>query len=452
MPAGKVIAPQTSEDAQMPAASAGNVQNSLDDARMGFPQWRAIAVLAAISALDGYDVLCVTFAAPGIVADWKIDKAAVGLLLSMGLVGMGAGSLLIAPLADRFGRKPLVLFSLMIMALGMGLAATSPDINTLMLWRLLTGLGIGAMVAIITPLSAEYANRRRRPLSVAIMTLGYPAGGVVGGFVAAFLLEHYSWEAIFLLGALFSILLLPCVVLWAPESVAFLATRRSPNALVRLNAALAKFQRAPLARLPDTQTVVREREQKSSGLIRLVMQISVINVFFAMITYYMLSWMPQMVADAGFAPAVAASITVYANLAGIVGGMLMGWAAPHVGLKPLVLAAFIGLSLATVLFGLTPADETLLRFAAAGAGFFLFAGVVGIYAVVARSFPAHQRSTGAGLVIGLGRGGSALAPAIAGFLFALNLGRFEVSVAMAACGLVSALLLAWYRLPEDRAV
>lgn len=450
MPAGKVTAPQASDGAHMPTASAGNVQNNMDDAPMGFPQWRAIAVLAAISALDGYDVLCVTFAAPGIVADWKIDKAAVGLLLSMGLVGMGAGSLLIAPLADRFGRKPLVLFSLMIMALGMGLAATSPDINTLMLWRLITGLGIGAMVAIITPLSAEYANRKRRPLSVAIMTLGYPAGGVVGGFVAAFLLEHYSWEAIFLLGALFSILLLPCVVLWAPESIAFLSTRRTPDALARLNAALAKFERPQLTRLPDIQTAVHER--KSSGLIKLVAQIAAINVFYAMITYYMLSWMPQMVADAGFAPAVAASITVYANLAGIVGGMLMGWVAPHVGLKPLVLTAFIGLSLATVLFGLTPADETLLRLAAAGAGFFLFSGVVGIYAVIARSFPAYQRSTGAGLVIGLGRGGSALAPAIAGFLFALNLGRFEVSAAMAACGLVSALLLAWYRLPEDRAV
>ncbi|HOY76267.1 MAG TPA: MFS transporter [Hyphomonadaceae bacterium] len=435
----------------MPDTPVGDGRDSLDETGMGFPQWRAVAVLAAISALDGYDVLCVTFAAPGIVADWEIDKAAVGLLLSMGLVGMGVGSLLFAPLADRFGRKPLVLASLMIMALGMGLAATSPDVNTLMLWRLLTGLGIGAMVAIITPLSAEYANRKRRPLAVAIMTLGYPAGGVVGGFVAAFLLEHYNWESIFLLGAAFSVMLMPCVVLWAPESIAFLATRRTHNSLARLNAALAKFGRPQLARLPDTQSAVRGREQKSPRLIKRVAQISVINVFYAMITYYMLSWMPQMVADAGFAPSVAASVTVYANLAGIAGGMLMGWAAPHAGLKPLVLAAFIGLSLATVLFGLTPADETLLRFSAAGAGFFLFSGVVGIYALIARSFPAHQRSTGAGLVIGLGRGGSAVAPVVAGFLFAHNFGRFEVSAAMAACGLVSAILLALYHLPEDRA-
>lgn len=452
MQAGKMTAPHESGSAQAPDAPIADGQDSLDEGRMGFPQWRAIAVLAAISALDGYDVLCVTFATPGIVVDWGIDKVAVGLLLSMGLVGMGVGSLLIAPLADRFGRKPLVLASLMIMALGMSLAATSPDVNTLMLWRFLTGLGIGAMVAIITPLSAEYANRKRRPLSVAIMTLGYPAGGVVGGFVAAFLLEHYSWEAIFLLGAAFSVLLLPCVVLWAPESIAFLATRRTHNSLARLNAALAKFGRPQLARLPDIQSAVRGHEQKSPRLIKLVVQISAINVFYAMITYYMLSWMPQMVADAGFAPPVAASVTVYANLAGIAGGVLMGWAAPHVGLKPLVLVAFIGLSLATVLFGLTPADETLLRLSAAGAGFFLFSGVVGIYALIARSFPAHQRSTGAGLVIGLGRGGSAVAPVAAGFLFALNFGRFEVSAAMAACGLVSAILLALYRLPEDRAV
>ncbi|MFT3722117.1 MAG: MFS transporter [Hyphomonadaceae bacterium] len=427
-------------------------QVTLDDATMGFAQWRAIAILAVISALDGYDVLCVTFAAPGIVAHWGIDKAAIGLLLSMGLVGMGMGSLLIAPFADRFGRKPLVLASLIIMALGMVLAAISPDINTLMLCRLVTGLGIGTMVAIITPLSAEYANRRRRPLAVAIMTLGYPAGGVVGGFAAAFLLEHYSWEAIFLLGAVFSIVLLPFVILWAPESIAFLATRRTDSALRRLNASLAQFGRPRLASLPDIRTAEPGREEKTARILGLVLQLAAINVFYAMITYYMLSWMPQMVADAGFSPPVAASVTVYANIAGIAGGMLMGWAAPHLGLKPLVLIAFIGMSSATVLFGLTPPDETLLRLAAAGAGFFLFSGVVGIYTVIARSFPAHRRSTGAGLVIGLGRGGSALAPAIAGFLFSLNLGRYEVSVAMAACGLASAIILAFYRLPKERAV
>ena len=146
---------------------------------MHYRQIIAIGIATALNALDGFDVLSISFAAPGIAKDWGIDRAALGLVLSMELFGMGIGAFILGSLADKIGRRPTLLACLVIMGAGMFLASTATSVPVLSVYRLFTGLGIGGMLAATNAVVAECSNARRRNLTVAIMAGGYPMGAIV---------------------------------------------------------------------------------------------------------------------------------------------------------------------------------------------------------------------------------------------------------------------------------
>ncbi len=146
-------------------------------------QWAAVIVTVGLNAMDGFDVLSISFAAPGIAKEWGIDKATLGWVLSTELLGMAIGSVLLGGVADKIGRRPTILGCLIAMAVGMFGAAHSHQIVTLLVFRLLTGIGIGGMLAAINATAAECSSQRWRSLAMALMVIGYPLGGVVGGTV-----------------------------------------------------------------------------------------------------------------------------------------------------------------------------------------------------------------------------------------------------------------------------
>lgn len=406
-------------------------------------QTLAVVVTIALCALDGFDVLAITFAAPGIVKEWGLGPAALGVVFSMGLLGMAAGSLLISPIADLIGRRKVIFLSLAVMAVATFLTATAHNVTSLAIWRLITGLGIGAMISTIYPLAAEYANARRRDLAVSLTATGYAIGAVLGGLVVAMLLKHFDWRSIFIFGGLAAVVMAPIVYFFLPESVPYIIARDQPNALARVNAFLRR------SRLPTVATLPPRLEQPAApvgtifapDMVRLTLQITLINLLYVLSVYYMLSWIPQTVAKLGFTPSEAAGVSVAANLGGIVGGMLLGYAADRLGLKRLVLVAFLGMAVATAMFGRTPADLGWLTLVAAVGGFFMFGGMIGLYAVIARTFPAGARATGTGFVVGVGRASSAAAPVIAGLLLAAGFGRDSVSLVMAIPALLAAIVL-----------
>lgn len=419
----------------------------LQDAPMSPYQWVAVAVTVALCALDGYDVLAVTLAAPGLSHAWGLTKVELGLVFSLGLFGMAAGSLAVAPMADIAGRRPVVLFNLVLMTLGMWGCARSADLAHLAGWRVLTGLGIGATIAVINPLAAEYANARRRDLAISLMAVGFPIGGVTGGWAAAIVLREHDWRAVFLMGSVAGAALIPAVLAALPESVSFLIARPRARALDKVNLFLRRSGHPQVTALPapPERRAARLSEIFRGAQLRPTLQITAIYFLFVMSVYFVLSWIPQMVADSGFAPSAAASVSAAVNLSGVASGAFLGWAAGRAPLKGLVLVALVGMALATAAFGFAGGDLTLLRLSAAGVGVFLYAGMVGLYALIARTFAAQQRATGTGFVIGVGRVGSALAPAAAGLLFSLGLGRGAVSVAMGAMAMLSAVLLLGFR-------
>ncbi|QKR99789.1 MFS transporter [Sphingomonas sp. CL5.1] len=419
-----------------------DIRRRLDAAPMSGTQILAVATTILLSAVDGFDVLSVTFAAPAITHDWGIDKAALGVVLSAGLAGMAAGSFFLAPLADWLGRRGLVIASLILMAIGSCGSAAAGSIGVLTAWRVVTGLGIGACISVINPLAAEFANARRRPFAVALMSLGYPAGGLVGGLVAAALMPVHGWRAVFVAGAVATIALMPVVLLFLPESPGFLAARGGTHHLARLDRLLARFGHHDIAAQPSGRPrEIGYRLVFAPDRIGTTLRLSVANLLVASVSYYLLSWLPQLVADTGQDAATASLISATMSLIGIVGGLLVGGLANRFGQSRVTAVAVIGLGLSIAAFGAASLSTMSLFVLAGLCGFCLFGSAAGFYGVLARGFGDAERASGSGFVIGVGRVSSAVSPLLAGYLFAAGFGRTGVSGGFAAAALVAAALL-----------
>jgi len=420
--------------------------------RMGPGQWAAVAVTVGLNALDGFDVLSISFASPGIARDWGIDRAALGWILSMELVGMAMGSLILGGVADRFGRRPTILGSLVVMTIGMTGAAHAAGIGDLLVWRLLTGFGIGGMLAAINAAAAESSNDRWRSLAMALMVIGYPLGGVLGGLAAQKLLGAGGWRDVFLFGAIATACFIPLAWFLVPETIAYLERRQPSGALERINRTLARFGHEKVDALSPRAEGVKQSvaDILRPGLIVTTLLMTLAYFFHIISFYYVLKWVPKIVADMGFDPGTAAGVLTWANVGGASGGALFGLAAMRLGLKPLTIMALAGSFLMIVWFGSSARTLETLTLAVGCAGFFTNSAIAGLYSLFARVFPTHARATGTGFVIGVGRGGSALAPVAAGYLFQAGFGLGFVSVVMGAGSLLALVALAFVKVGEVR--
>lgn len=422
--------------------------NPLLDLPMRGYQRLIVALTFILMSLDGFDVLAISFAAPGIGREWELDHTALGILISAGLAGMGVGSLVSGGLADRFGRRSTVILNLLMMTAGMLVSAASRDVVELSVLRFVTGLGIGGMVVALNPIAAEFSNRRWRVLSVSLMAIGFPVGGMIGGAAAGLLLEHYTWRSIFLSGGLFSLGMVPVVVFLVPESLALLSAKPSDANLIRVNRIMGRCGHAPLQAfaMPDRLRASALRELFTPGMMAQTALLTAAYFFFFITDFFFIGWIPQMAVDRGFEPSTAAYIAALCNLGGIVGGVVLGVVSSRIGLKPLGVLACWMTSATVILFAAVPAQLELLILLATVTGFFLFAGIVALYGAVPQVFPPTCRGSGAGLALGIGRIGAILGPLASGKLFALEFPTVTVSFVMAIGSAIAGLIFLKLRL------
>ena len=416
----------------------------IDHGAMSVGQWLAVLVTVGLNAMDGFDVLSISFASPGIAKDWGVDKATLGWVLSMELVGMGLGSVLLGGVADKIGRRPTILGCLVAMTVGMFGASYADGVSTLLVWRLLTGLGIGGMLASINAAAAELSSERRRSLAVSLMVIGYPLGGVIGGMAVQRLLGGGTWHDVFTFGGWVTAAFIPTVWFLLPESVAFLDRQRKPGALDAINRILTRFGHESMAALtPDTAESAQHSVTDifKPGLIVATLLITL--GYFAHVTsfYFIIKWVPKLVVDLGFEPRAAAGVLTWANVGGAAGVVLFGLIATRVSLKALTIVTLLGSSAMVVWFGRGAPDLASLSSTVAIAGLFINSGIGGYYLLFAKVFPTHVRATGTGFAIGVGRAGAVLAPVMAGYLFQAGLGLQAVATLMAMGSLLSAAAL-----------
>jgi benzoate transport len=400
-----------------------NIREVINDSPMGGFQMLCIGICVALNMLDGYDVLVMAFTAPSVSVEWALNGKQLGLLLSTGLFGMAGGSLLVAPLADRFGRRAVILLCLILISAGMLLSFGAQDAFQLGAWRVLTGVGIGGMLASLTVITGEYSSNKWRNTAISIQVIGYPLGATIGGSIAAVLIAQYGWRSAFLFGAIASLVMIPIVLWRLPESLDFLLARRPANALQRLNVLLTSMGRQTLTQLPEVPSTERsfaERNQLGAlfipGVLRstLLVWISFFLVMFAF--YFVMSWTPKLLVAAGLSTQQGITGGVLLNVGGIIGGALFGYLSSRINLRKLSAAYLIITAVTLILFGLYASDLNSAFAIAVLIGAFIFGSITGLYAITPALYPAAIRTTGLGWAIGIGRIGAIIAPSIVGVL------------------------------------
>ncbi|WOH38519.1 MFS transporter [Thalassotalea fonticola] len=421
---------------------------------MKIGQWYVVAICIGILALDGYDVLAIAFAAPGMTAEWGLSKAVLGIILPLELVGMALGSIVMGALADTRGRRPTMLLGLIILTIGMAIAGLAPNVWVLGASRVFTGIGIGGLLAAATATSSDYCNNKNRSLAVTLVAGGFAFGVYLGATFLAPLLKQYDWRVTFYLGAVISFLFIPLVYLLVPETVSFLERKRPAGALELIQKIMRRLGHS----VPET---LKSQEQQkiepvgAKNLFKGGLAVTTGILLFAYFGnigtyYYFVKWLPTIVSDLGHSASEATKVLGVISLGGVVGSIGMGIIARFLPIRVLMVTCLI---FAAIGVGLFPYfTDTLASMKQIGffTGTFIFAAISGFFGLFSSSFPSSLLGSGSGLVLGIGRGGAVLGPMIPGFLFAAGIPLTNVALMMAAGSFLAGITVMFLHQQKDK--
>lgn len=407
-----------------------DIREIIDHGPMTGLQLRAVSFCFFLNMLDGVDVLSISFAAPILSREWGIDPETLGVVFSAALAGMVAGHMLLAPLGDVIGRRKVLAFSLLLIAVGMLGVVFAGSLTSLLVLRFVTGCGLGGVVPTMATFAAELSPARRRNFAVTAVSAGYSLGAALTGLGALWMVPHWGWPSLFVLGGGLTVLSLPLVLVLLPESPDFLLSKQPPRALERVNAILRALHQPELAALPiKADADVRPRTQQIlAGLANLLTAryraatLLLWAAFFASLLtlYFLQNWVPQLAANAGLLDTQAYLSGAFLSFGLFVGNASVGWFADLFGLRRAI-ATYLALgAIVLLLFSyLQSTTAVLIGLATLGV---MQGGFLGLYAVGARIYPAAVRVTGIGWAAGVGRLGAVLGPWIAGQLVARGVG------------------------------
>lgn len=411
-------------------------------------QWFAVLICVFLNVVDGFDILVMSAAAPSVKVDLGLSTAQLGVILSASLAGMTLGALLIAPIADRIGRRPVILLCLALEFAGMLLAGFSASPTELILCRLVAGLGVGGMMPVINTATSELASPSQRNLAITIQAIGYPLGGTLAALTGIIILEDHGWRTLLQLACIPTLAAALLVLLFLPESVDYLVARRPADALPRVNKALRALGKSSMEALPQAGDAKRE------GLSTLIRQPMLAPfMLFSLATfatqfsfYFFLSWLPTILAPALGTISFPNAGSFVLNLGGIVGDIIFAILCLGIAARNLTLGA-LGIAFAsTTALGFDLSSPALLILLPLIAGGALFGAMAGIYATAPRVFPPLVRASGTGFAFSLGRFGGALSPVVGGIaLGQAGLGTVTALILLAVPLLVAAALLAFLK-------
>lgn len=404
----------------------------LDERPMSAYQWLMVGLCFVLNFNDGIDVLLVSFSSTAIMAEWNLSKAGMGYVFSAGLAGMTLGCFLIAPLADRWGRRRIFLVSVGLIALsmlGVGLCRTY---TLLLVLRFLTGLGIGGILPTMAATGAEFSNRKYRDVNVGLVQAGWPIGAILTGLLCARYLPVYGWHSAFLVASTLALLMWLLVFFFMTDSLDFMLTGRTGDSLTAVNRLLTRMNAEPLNALP-----VRPATTPSPGVSTLLAPaykrdtLTIwVAAFFGFLTLYtLMSWVPTLATDAGLPFELATGVGIMLNIGAALGSAAIGAIGNRFGLRQTILtfmliafAVMQAYAFATLTTGLIFGLVLLI-------GFFVQGGFNGIWPTLSRLYATSFRATGVGYTVGIGRLGAILGPLLFGYLADAGLSVQQLFVA-----------------------
>ena len=432
------------------ASSSNIVAEVIDNGQISGQQILVIGLCMFFNMLDGFDITAMAVVATSVSNDLDLSADRLGLIFSFALAGMMAGAMVLAPVSDIIGRRKMIILSVVIVGVSIIFTATATTLTEFIVLRFISGLGAGAMLASQAALAAEYSPDKYRALSVALVTSGYPLGAMMTSVMAGFILPEYDWRGMFWFGG--GLTLVMGLVAWAmiPESLKYLLERRPEGALERVNKILTKLKKPTLDSLPE---VAVQESPKSTGLVNNMLGLLTkehrtktltlwLTFFMCFSTlYFLMSWIPRMMEQAGFSPEVGRYAFFLFNFGGVIGIYTTGTLAIRFHLTKIVSIFLVAAAIGMIIFAAAPSQEGLLLTLTFIIGVLQQGGFTGLYAVATKVYPTHIRTTGIGFAIGLGRFGAVVGPGLAGFLIAAGLsmsGNYYVfAVPMIIGGLLS---------------
>lgn len=430
----------------MSAVQTIDIPSVIDSNRLSRSQLVILMMVGLTVVMDGFDVQSMGYVAPAIIADWGVSKADLGPVFGAGLFGMLVGSLTLSVLADKIGRRPVLIWATVFFSLCMLVTAHVTSIGQLQVIRFVTGLGLGAIMPNALALVGEFSPRNKRVTLMMLVSCGYTIGAVLGGLVSAWMIPLWGWQSVFYLGGIFPLLIAALMYVFVPESMQFLVVKgrrldEVGRTLRRIDPSLKVdgSTRYALAETAQGSAPVVELFREGRGVATVLLW--VVNFMNLLNLYFLSSWLPTIATSAGMSTSTAVMVGTTLQVGGVLGTLLMGPVIDRIGFFKVLVPCFALAALSIALIGQPGIGLPLLFLVVMVTGFCIIGGQPAVNALAATYYPTALRSTGLGWSLGIGRWGSIAGPVLGGLLIQFEWSNSEIFLAMAVPTVIAALML-----------
>ena len=386
--------------------------------KISWIQLATLFICFLMNLLDGMDIMVISYAAPSLARELNLDPKNLGYVFSSGLLGMTLGALFLTTLADKLGRKFLIMVSAILMGIFVFATVWVHSFPELILMRFFSGIGIGSMLATTATMSSEYAPKESKTFWVSFVMSGYPVGAILTGLIAAPLIHLHGWQYIFLFAGCTTLVALPLIYFFLAESLEFLLKSRPKNALIKANILLQRMGKERLYQLPEPEA--KEPPINLIGVLNtkgtvptLLLWLSFFLSFACL--YFLTSWIPRLASISGMNSEWSIYSGTLFNLGAFFGILSLGYLSKYLGLKKSIFFFLVGNAALMLVFGLSRNPAWIMTLFGL-IGFSIQGGFVGLYSVASRMYPTQIRATGMGWAVGAGRIGAILGPIFGGLL------------------------------------
>ena len=430
----------------MPDTKTVNLQAFLNEHGFSSYQWMIFGLCFMIVLLDGFDTAAIGYIAPSLIKEWGVGKPELGPVLSAALFGLAVGALSAGPLADKLGRRRLLVASVLIFAVACFASAFSVDLTQLTLLRFVTGVGLGAAMPNAVTLMSEYCPDQRRAVLTNTMFCGFPLGAAFGGFLAAWMIPQWGWRSVLELGGITPFVLAILMFLLLPESARYMVAHSYP--VERIRAVLRRISEAAESATAFVMTEAKGAAHGKRGLAVVFSSHYAIGSVMLWVAYFMglvifyalINWMPILFKEAGIDAQHATLISALFPLGGV-GAIFFGWLMDRLNGNRVIAIGYALTAIAVFAIGQAVGAEGLLVLAVFVAGVLMNTAQSSMPALAAGFYPTQGRASGVAWMLGIGRFGG-----IAGSFLVAELTRRQVGLAgifsiVAVAGVVAAVAL-----------